>query len=341
MKLKKKVEKMIADVVVGLQFGDEGKGKVAHQLARNGNYTHVVRFNGGCNAGHTIYHEGKKFVTHHIPAGVFYGIRSVIGPGCVVNPKQLFKEIDELEAGGINVRKHLKIAANAHVITDFHIAEDSRDEDIGTTKTGNGPAYRDKYARKGVMAIEIPEFDEFIIDIYTELHSNPEFDTVEVLCEGAQGFGLDIDWGEYPFVTSSHCTTAGVVANGIPHKSIRDVWGVAKVYETYVGAKEFEDDADPVFSEIREVGSEFGATTGRPRQISWMQIDLLKRSIKVNGANKVVFNKADILEKIGVWCVYDGMDAHDFKSSEDMEQWLLHEIDEPDIIVFSRSPNEI
>lgn len=331
---------MIADVVVGLQFGDEGKGKVAHQLARNGNYTHVIRFNGGCNAGHTIYHEGKKFVTHHIPAGVFYGIKSVIGPGCVVNPKQLFKEIKELESGGINVRDNLRIAANAHVITDFHVAEDKKDEEIGTTKTGNGPAYRDKYARKGVMAIEIPELEDFIIDMYTELHENADYDSVEVLCEGAQGFGLDIDWGEYPFVTSSHCTTAGVVANGIPHNSIRDVWGVAKVYETYVGAKEFEDH-DPVFLEIREAGSEFGATTGRSRQVSWMQMDLLRKSIKVNGANKVVFNKADILEEVGVWCIYDGMDAHDFKSSEEMEQWILNELNDPELVLFSRSPNEI
>jgi len=332
---------MVADVVVGLQFGDEGKGKVTHQLVRNGDYTHVVRFNGGCNAGHTIYHEGRKFVTHHIPAGVFYGVRSIIGPGCVVNPKQLFKEIKDLEDGGINVRKHLKIAANAHVITDFHVAEDSRDEAIGTTKTGNGPAYRDKYARKGVMAVEIPELEGMIIDMYTELHDNPEFDKIEILCEGAQGFGLDIDWGEYPFVTSSHCTTAGVIANGIPHKVIRDVWGVAKVYETYVGAKDFEDDSDETFAQIREVGSEFGATTGRPRQVSWMSVDMIKKSVKINGVNKLVFNKTDILEEVGVWCIYDGMDSYGFTDSESFEQWLMREIDEPEIIIFSRSPEKI
>jgi len=331
---------MIADVVVGLQFGDEGKGKVTHQLVKNGNYTHVVRFNGGCNAGHTIYHEGKKFVTHHIPAGVFYGIRSVIGPGCVVNPKQLAKEIKELESNGIEVRSLLKIAANAHVITDFHIVEDKKDVDIGTTKTGNGPAYRDKYARKGVLAMEMPEFDDFIIDMYTELHDNPDFDHIEILCEGAQGFGLDIDWGEYPFVTSSHCTTAGVVANGIPHTAIRDVWGVAKVYETYVGAKNFED-SDDVFAQIREVGDEFGATTGRPRQVSWMSMDLLHRSIKVNGANKVIFNKADILDEVGIWCVYDGMDAQNFETADEMESWILSELLDPEMIVFSRSKDEI
>ncbi len=332
---------MIADVVVGLQFGDEGKGKVTHQLVRNGNYTHVLRFNGGCNAGHTIYHEGKKFVTHHIPAGVFYGIRSIIGPGCVINPSQLFKEIEELEEGGIKVKEYLRIAANAHVITDFHIVEDRRDKDIGTTRTGNGPAYRDKYARKGVLALEIPELEDFIIDVFTELHDNPEFDNIEVLCEGAQGFGLDIDWGEYPFVTSSHCTTAGVIANGIPHKAIRDVWGVAKVYETYVGAKQFEDEEEEIFDQIREVGSEYGATTGRPRQINWLSIDMIKRSAAVNGANKVIFNKADILDEVGTWCIYEGMDAHTFKTADDFENWILHEVEDPEIIIFSRSPEEI
>lgn len=331
---------MIADVVVGLQFGDEGKGKVTHQLVRNGNYTHVVRFNGGCNAGHTIYHNGKKFVTHHIPAGVFYGIKSIIGPGCVVNPKKLKQEINTLESGGINVRDHLKIASNAHVITDFHVAEDRLDTDIGTTKTGNGPAYRDKYARKGVTAIEIPEFSDMIIDMYTELHENPELTKVEVLCEGAQGFGLDIDWGEYPFVTSSHCTTSGVISNGIPHNSIRDVWGVAKVYETYVGAKRFEEENE-IFDQIREVGSEFGATTGRPRQVSWLSMDMIKRSSKINGVNKIVFNKTDILEEVGVWRVSDGMNFYDFDNSSAMERWIEEQLEDPDFIIFSRSPEKI
>ena len=165
-----------ADVVVGLQFGDEGKGKVTHQLAKNGNYTHVIRFNGGCNAGHTIYHEGKKFVTHHIPCGVFHGIRSIIGPGCVINVKKLMAEIEELESCGIPARDLLFVSANAHVITDFHLAQDSTDTEIGTTKTGNGPAYRDKYSRKGVRALEIPELEDYVIDMYSELHENEEFE---------------------------------------------------------------------------------------------------------------------------------------------------------------------
>ena len=148
---------MIADIVLGLTHGDEGKGKVTHHLCKNKDYTHVIRYNGGCNAGHTIFHGGKKFITHHIPCGVFYGIKSIIGPGCVINPKKFLEEIDNLEKNGISAKSLVRIAENAHVITDFHLAQDGKDEEIGTTKRGNGPAYRDKYARKGIRACDVPE----------------------------------------------------------------------------------------------------------------------------------------------------------------------------------------
>jgi len=333
---------LVADVVLGLQFGDEGKGKVSHQLAKNGNYTHVLRFNGGCNAGHTIYHEGKKFVTHHIPCGVFFGIRSIIGPGCVINAQKLLEEIRILEEAGIDCEGLIGIAGNAHVITDFHIAEDKRDEEIGTTKTGNGPAYRDKHSRKGMRAMDIPSLQEFLIDIYSEFHENPEFEDVEILCEGAQGFGLDIDWGDYPYVTSSQCTLASVVQSGIPIDCIRDVWGVAKVYETYVGNKKFENTDPEIMEIIRELGSEFGATTGRPRKITWLSMDLLERACKVNSVNKLIFNKADILENAGMWKLYSGINIYEFNSFEDMENWITEKVSEfVDIVVFSRSPDKI
>ena len=148
---------MLADVVVDLQYGDCGKGKVSHALCRQNDYTHVIRYNGGCNAGHTIYHEGKKFITHHIPCGVFFGIKSIIGPGCVLNIDQFFKEIKELEDAGVDTKNLVKVASNVHIITDFHLAQDSKDTEIGTTKRGNGPAYRDKYGRRGVRALEVPE----------------------------------------------------------------------------------------------------------------------------------------------------------------------------------------
>ena len=291
---------MKADVIVDLQYGDCGKGKVAHHLARTRNYTHVLRYNGGCNAGHTIYHNGKKFITHHVPCGVFFGIKSIIGSGCVVNPQQLLKEIAELEEGGVDTKGLIFVAKNAHVITQDHLDEENAEKKIGTTKRGNGPAYRDKYARTGIRAKDCAELEPFLIDLLPELNQPENY----VLCEGAQGFGLDIDWGDYPFVTSSHCTTAGALLNGIPPKSLNEVWGVMKCYETYVGAKKFELN-NPIFSKIRTIGKEYGATTGRPRQVSWTDMNLVSNAILVNGVTHVVINKMDVLDEVGTWNVFD------------------------------------
>ena len=179
--------------------------------------------------------------------------------------------------------------------------------------------------------------------MYSELHENPDFEEVKVLCEGAQGFGLDIDWGDYPYVTSSHCTIAGVVQNGIPHTSIRDVWGVAKMYETYVGAKEFSAQQEPVFENIRILGNEFGSTTGRPRQISWLSTDMLKTAINVNGVNKIVINKADVLKEAKKWKLFSGIHLYEFDSSEDMESFITDELESCGIefVVFSESPHKI
>jgi adenylosuccinate synthase len=332
---------MISDIIVDLQYGDCGKGKVAHHLAKSGDYTHVVRYNGGCNAGHTIYHEGKKFVTHHIPCGVFFGIRSIIGSGCVLNVEQFFKEIKELESNGIDTTDLIGIASNTHIITDFHMIQDSKDEVIGTTKRGNGPAYRDKYARKGVRAIEIPKLEPYIVDMYTELHDNPAYKESIVLFEGAQGFGLDVDWGDYPYVTSSHCTVGGAILNGAPPKSIRNVWGVAKIYETYVGNKLFEG-VDPIFGKIREAGDEFGATTGRPRQVNWMDFDNLQKAIDINGVNKLVISKLDVLEDVKRWSVYSGLNQFEFDKSIDMQHWIEENLKDKDIeIMFSSSKDAI
>lgn len=316
---------MIADIVVDLQYGDCGKGKVAHDLCRKNKYTHVVRYNGGCNAGHTIYHKGKKFITHHIPCGVFYGIKSIIGPGCVVHVDTFLKEIQELEEAGIPASKLVHIASNAHLITDFHRIEDSKDTEIGTTKRGNGPAYRDKYSRKGVRALEDPRLEKYIISMYHELYENEAYKEIKILFEGAQGFGLDPDWGDYPYVTSSHCTVGSAILNGVPPSAIRNVWGVAKIYETYVGAKNFEGPED-VFEEIREIGQEYGSTTGRPRQVNWLDFDMLKMASRINGVNNLVFNKMDVLDSVQRWCVYDGPNIYEFKSREDMEYWISGKI---------------
>ena len=335
---------MLADVVVDLQYGDCGKGKIAHALCRKNDYTHVIRYNGGCNAGHTIYHEGVKFVTHHIPCGVFFGVKSIIGPGCVIHVDTLLKEIEELEEAGIPARSLTYIASNAHLITDFHRIEDQKDEEIGTTKRGNGPAYRDKYGRKGVRALEDPRLQDYLISMYQELHENEEFEEVKILFEGAQGFGLDIDWGDYPYVTSSHCTVGSAILNGVPPKCIRNVWGVAKIYETYVGAKDFEG-PDEIFEEIRRLGNEFGATTGRPRQINWLDFDMLKMSSRINGVDKLVINKMDILESVDSWCLYDGPNLYQFKTREDIELWLSGkleiEVDENIEVIFSGDKENI
>lgn len=312
---------MIADVVVDLQYGDCGKGKVAHALCRDNYYTHVIRYNGGCNAGHTIYHNGKKFITHHIPCGVFFGIKSIIGPGCVIHVDTFLNEIEQLERSGIPASDLVKVASNAHLITDFHRAEDGKDEEIGTTKRGNGPAYRDKYGRKGVRAVEDPRLSSYIISMYHELYENDEFDELEILFEGAQGFGLDPDWGDYPYVTSSHCTVGSAILNGVPPNCIRNTWGVAKIYETYVGAKDFEG-PDEIFDEIRELGQEFGSTTGRPRQINWLDFDMLKMASRVNGVNKLVINKVDILRALETWCAYDGPNLYSFESEQDIRFWI-------------------
>ena len=326
---------VLTDIVVDLSYGDCGKGKVTHSLLEKNNYTHVLRYNGGCNAGHTIYHKGEKFITHHIPAGVFYGVKSIIGPGCVLNIAQYIKEMIELKKGGIDC-SNVYIAANTHVVTPEHLIEELKEKKIGTTKRGNGPAYRDKYDRVGTRADqnELLSQTNAIIDLYEELH---ETDTeVHLLCEGAQGFGLDIDWGDYPYVTSSHCTSASALLNGIPWHSVRNVYGVIKAYETYVGAKDF-DSKDPLNDKIREIGQEYGATTGRPRQINWLDLNLVKKGAKINGITHLIINKMDILRDVNAWRVRYNNELLTFCSEQSWKDYIVSHF--PGIkIAFSYSP---
>ena len=289
-----------ADVIVDLQAGDTGKGKVCNTLSEKHNeYTHVIRYNGGGNAGHTIYKNGKKIVTHFIPSGIVNGVKSIIGPGCVVNPIKLLQEIKQLEHSGIEVVGNLFIDKRVHIITAEHIDRDSTDTKIGTTKTGNGPCYSDKYTRSGNRAENAEVLESFVIDIYDELHNGKD---TKILFEGAQGFELDVDWGDYPYVTSSHCTVGSAVLNGVPPQKIRKVYGVCKAYNTYVGAKEFEKPSK-IFDKIREVGNEYGSTTGRPRQIGWTNLDDVIKAANINGVTHMVVNKVDVLEKVGTFKV--------------------------------------
>ena len=309
-----------ADVVVDLQYGDCGKGKVTHHLARTRSYTHVLRYNGGCNAGHTIFHKGKKFITHQIPAGVFFGIRSVIGSGCVVSPEQFFRELKMLEEGGVSTKEKIFIAKNAHVITSKNRAEDKRaGGKIGTTGQGNGPAYRDKYGRTGLRAEKVRTLKPYLIDLYDEWYGKKD---QRILAEGAQGFGLDIDWGDYPYVTSSHCTTAGALLNGLPPGAVKEVWGVAKIYETYVGAKKFQPRGE-VFNKLAEIGEEYGATTGRRRQVNWMNMQTLEKAVRMNGVTHVVFNKMDVLHAVGEGAVIDKGKVRQFGDEKEMKDFIL------------------
>ena len=204
----------------------------------------------------------------------------------------------------------MKIARNAHIITDQHMKEETAEEEIGTTRRGNGPAYRDKYARRGLRAEMIPGLADYVVDLYEEFH---HYSAARILCEGAQGFGLDIDWGDYPYVTSSHCTTAGALLNGIPVTAVRKVWGVAKAYETYVGSKKFHGDGE-IFDRLQKVGQEYGSTTGRPRQCNWTNLSLLNRAIHINGVTDLVINKVDVLRELDAWSFRldnkDGISIH-------------------------------
>jgi adenylosuccinate synthase len=326
-----------ADVILDLQQGDSGKGKISNSLVQTGDYTHSVRFNGSNNAGHTIYKDGKKIVTHSIPAGVLHGVKSIIGPGCVVNVNHFFDELDDLEDCGIDLNGLVYISKNTHIITSSHLEEDGRDTKIGTTKRGNGPAYRDKYDRKGIRASEVHELQPYLIDVYEEFHGKQG---CSVLFEGAQGFYLDVDWGDYPYVTSSHCTVGSAVMNGVPPQKIRKVYGAAKIYETYVGTKKFEPD-DLVFEKIRELGNEYGATTGRPRQCNWLDIDNLVKAAKINGVTDLVVSKMDILRSVGVWCLYYRGKKLTFSSEMGIKEFIANQIGSDVTIYWSDSPENL
>jgi len=330
---------MKIDVVLGLQHGDEGKGKICHSLLKGGEYTHVLRFNGGGNAGHTIFHEGKKIVTHLVPSGVFYGKKSIIGPGCVVNINKFMSELQYLKREGINTEGLVYIAHNAHIVTENHIEEDSKDIKIGTTRTGNGPAYRDKYTRSGCRAEDFKELQPFLIDLYKEFYIEKKESVI--LAEGAQAVGLDIDWGEYPYVTSSHCGIGSVLLNGFSPKNIRNIFGVIKAYDTYVGAKRFQED-DPSLDLIQVAGDEFGATTGRKRQISWLDWDLVLKSIRMNGVNRLIVNKTDILQRIKVWKIKSKEGIREFLGEKEFCDYIRNETEKLWIdCKFSYSPHEI
>jgi adenylosuccinate synthase len=305
------------DICCGLNWGDEAKGKIISQLSKSGNYSFVCRWAGGNNAGHTIYKNGKKYKSHLIPSGIFYNIPSIIGPGCVVNKNAFQDEIDYLRENGFDTSL-IKISPKAHIILEEHINDDKSNNSDNSTSRGIAPCYKDKFARIGKQVKDDIFFTKYIWD--EKLFGN-------VLCEGAQGFWLDIDKGNYPYVTSSTTLPYGACSLGFPPKLIRNIYGATKIYDTRVGYDPlFPDDLlnDNELSEIALVGKEFGTTTGRTRKVNWLNLDLLKESINISGSNIIIISKVDILESLSLFKIINGNKIIDFFSINDMKQYIYN-----------------
>lgn len=309
---------------------------------RNTNYYDVcVRFNGGSNAGHTIIHNEKEIIVHLIPIGILLGIKSIIASGCVINVKKLEEEIKYLEDNGFIVKENLSIAYNAHITTDQHIQSDNNTNMIGTTGMGIGPTYSDKYLRIGKRVKDYTDKENKfcgcnVIDPIEELVKYQN-----IMFEGAQGFYLDIDHGDYPYVTSSSCLASNAFSTGVPVHTVNNIYGVVKLYDTYVGTKEFQPD-DIIFNKLNSLGKEIGATTGRLRQCNWLDIDKLEKAAYVNGITQLIINKCDIIEKLGVYKIISGGKIYEFKSLDDMKTFIKRSlIDYRFDIIFSSSPDII
>lgn len=333
----------MVDVILGLQWGDEGKGKIVDYFAPQ--YDIIARFQGGPNAGHTLYVDGKKMVLHQIPSGIFHQDKiNIIGNGVVLDPVTLKRECEAVAAHGIDVKKNLFIAERTNIIVPTHRALDKAselqkgDSKIGSTLKGIGPAYMDKTGRNAIRAGDLldksfttnyiklrlkhqklldnfhfiedissweEEFFEALEFLRTLNIVNGEYfinnkisEGKKVLAEGAQGSMLDIDFGTFPFVTSSNTISAGVCTGlGIAPQKINQVLGVTKAYCTRVGGGPFPTELnDATGEELRKIGMEFGATTGRPRRCGWMDLVALKYTCMLNGVTQMVMTKADVLD---------------------------------------------
>ena len=336
---------MACDIVLGLQYGDEGKGKIVQFLINKNKYDVCARFNGGPNAGHTIYQHGKKIVTHGIPTGVIYDSEALIGPGCVIDPVKLNTEIQEIElVSGIKIRDKLKISYNAHIISEQSILEDCKNNKVGTTKCGVGPTYKKKAERTNLRVDQYVENEGTLDFIGCQVVDSYEYlKDKRVLFEGAQGFMLDIDHGKYPYVTSCNCILSQVLVSGIRLQDINDIWGVAKIYETYLGKMDFMPPNNTELLLVQKNGNEYGATTGRSRQCNWMNLDLLKKAIYINSINVLVINKCDILEGVGIYKLYSENELKTFSSMNNMKNFIIQELKEFNLknIHFSYSPHNL
>lgn len=334
---------MKVDVLLGLQWGDEGKGKVVDVLTPR--YDVVARFQGGPNAGHTLEFEGKKYVLRSIPSGIFqHGQVNIIGNGVVLDPVLFKQEAEELEKSGVDLRSILRISKKAHLIAPTHRLLDAANEKakggkkIGTTGKGIGPTYTDKISRNGLRLGDVfHNFDEKYASLrnlhltrLAALGAEPEgleeleakwMDAIEylktfqivdseflvnslleegksVLCEGAQGTLLDIDFGSYPFVTSSNTISAGACSGlGVAPNRIGEVFGIFKAYCTRVGGGPFPTELfDETGKRIRDLGHEYGAVTGRERRCGWIDLVALRYAIMLNGVTQLIMMKSDVLD---------------------------------------------
>ena len=347
---------MSSQVVVGTQWGDEGKGKIVDVLAEKADM--IVRFQGGDNAGHTVIVNGKKYVLHLLPSGLLHkDAVCVIGPGVVCNPFVLLEEMDTLEKGGLTC-DHIVISDRAQILMPYHryqdkLEEESANHKIGTTQKGIGPCYSDKYARRGIRYHELLDFESFKVrlkevlnfknKLFTNVYgANPlDYDTIvkdfekiydrivpmiketthmvnealdqnkNVLFEGAQAMMLDINYGTYPYVTSSSPTSAGVATGaGVAVNRLQTIIGVVKAYSTRVGEGPFVTELlDSTGESLRAVGAEYGATTGRPRRCGWLDLLVVKHACTMNGLTDIVLTKIDVLTGIDTLKVCVGYDV--------------------------------
>ena len=336
--MKNKIE--VVDVCCGLAWGDEAKGKVVSQLAKENDYNFVCRWSGGNNAGHTVYVNNNKYKTHLIPSGIFYNIKSIIGPDCVLNIQSFFEELEYLKNNNFDI-KLIKVSPKTHIITDKHIEEDINklNKQQGTTKRGIAPCYSDKYKRVGMQAKDVPELKEYLWN--EKLYG-------KILCEGAQGFWLDINEGNYPYTTSSVTLPYGACSLGFSPKLINNIYGAVKIYDTRSGIDpDFPDELlnDKELNKIGEIGEEYGVTTNRRRKVNWLNINKLTYAINTSGVNIVIISKIDVLEKLNIFKLYFNKKIINFDSLYNMKTYIKLKIqgDCPNVssIIFSNTPLSI
>lgn len=299
----------------------------------------VARWAGGNNAGHTVYVSGEKYKTHLVPSGVFHGIKSLVGPGCVLHPESFQKELDYLLDSGFDTSL-VKVHPNCHIVTDEHILLDKRDlaSKLGTTSKGIAPVYASKAARTGILARDVLD-EKLLWD--SELSGN-------ILCEGAQGIWLDIDHGTYPYVTSSITLPYAACGLGFAPQKIRKVYGAAKAYDTRSGEDPLFPASllnDPELKALADVGQEYGVTTGRRRKTRWLDLDRLVKAIDITGTTNVVISKIDVIEEVGVFKLYFQEELMEMNSSDNWKEFVYNIITEEcsliEEVVFSSSPETI